>query len=121
MNLKKAGFLATALLTSAPALAATDPCSATFSAIATALEAGNAQQALSYFTQSTRGTNAINQAAAQPAAAATLAQAFRSATLKQSLSASSAVYTGTWQSGGNSYPVDIGVQINATGCVVQAF
>lgn len=121
MSFKAAGFLATALLVSAPAFAATDPCAATFSAIANALEAGNAQQALGYFTPSTRATNAITQAAAQPGAASTLAQAFRTATLKQSLNSTSAIYSGTWQTAGNSYPVNIGVQINATGCVVQAF
>ena len=109
------------LVSPAPSFAATDPCAATFSAIATALEAGNAQQALSYFTQSTRVTTAITQAAGQPGAASTLAQAFRTATLKQSLTSSTAIYSGTWQSAGNSYPVTIGVQINPTGCVVQAF
>ena len=120
MSPNKAMFLAP-LLVSASALAATDPCAATFNNIATALETGDAIQALGYFTSSPRTIDVITQTAAQPAAASALAKVFRTASIKQSWD-SSAVYTATWQaSPDHSYPIDIGVQIGITGCVVQAW
>jgi hypothetical protein len=108
------------LLFAGSAFAATDPCTATFANIATALEAGNAAQAATYFQAGSRGQAAV-KATTGLAAAQALAATFRGAQLLSTFNGG-ATYSSTWTDAqGKQQSLTIGAQTGLFGCVVQAW